>query len=110
MDTKLLAAKWRAIGFFGEDVEQMEHLIMSGADINMRQEPDLWTALHFVVWRCRFDLSGISAVELLLRHKADPHLQTHLHKTPLDVGMIALHPIPRLLDADIVSLLKFAMA
>ena len=111
-ESKPLDQKWLEVAFFAKDLVVMEHLIMSGANINSAREPDRWAALHFVVWRCRWDMCNISAVELLLRHKADPYLQTHHGQTPLDVGLVDLHTVDNLahlLHSKVVSCLRAAM-
>ena len=103
-DSETLEEQWINVAWSSANLETMEQLIMSGVNINKTRPSDNWTALHCLVWRSRFHLAQSSAVELLLRNGADPHIVSK-HRRPLDLGADTLQTkYP--LDMDVVNLLK----
>ncbi|XP_008072596.1 2-5A-dependent ribonuclease [Carlito syrichta] len=66
-----------------EDVDRVQRLLKSGADVNFQEEDGGWAPLHNAVQMNREDI-----VELLLQHGADPHLRKGNGATALILAAI----------------------
>nr|XP_027790708.1 2-5A-dependent ribonuclease [Marmota flaviventris] len=69
-----------------EDVDEIQQLLLRGADVNFQEEVGGWTPLHNAVQCGRKDI-----VELLLRHGADPHQRKRNGATAFIIAGIMGH-------------------